>query len=251
MAQNEKAVDAIDGPFGNIVPSKNTLPITQKRSGAQSDLIGASELYADLPAETLARLSQQTRLIRERMARTKEELIEIGRYLQSVKDELPGHFGRWIDAEFGFDQRTAENWINLAAFADQRFESISDMPPMVIAMVVEKLPANALYKFTRKTPRPAIESVIARVESGARVNEQDVADLVRESREAVRLEKAKSTPTGSRSRAQRRLVNKAKSANRRKQRGAENRIKWEDEQRLRKAAAERALAEWLGDTSGQ
>jgi hypothetical protein len=53
--------------------------------------------------------------IRERLKKTLEDLIEVGIHLLAVKDVLPhGQFLRWLKAEFGWSERTAQKFMNVA-----------------------------------------------------------------------------------------------------------------------------------------
>lgn len=58
--------------------------------------------------------------IRERVKKTVEDIIEIGTDLLAVKETLEhGHFGPWLKAEFGWSERTAQNFMSVA----ERFKS--------------------------------------------------------------------------------------------------------------------------------
>ena len=47
--------------------------------------------------------------------KTVEDIIEIGSDLLGVKEALEhGHFGPWLKAEFGWSERTAQNFMNVA-----------------------------------------------------------------------------------------------------------------------------------------
>jgi hypothetical protein len=65
--------------------------------------------------------------IRERVKKTVEDIIEVGNDLLAVKETLPhGQFLPWLRAEFGWSERSAENFMSVA----DRFKSakIADLP---------------------------------------------------------------------------------------------------------------------------
>jgi hypothetical protein len=111
-----------------------------------------------------------------------------------VKQQLPhGQFGAWLQAEFGMTERTARNYMNAAVEFGAKSEIISD------------LPATTLYALSApSTPAPVKEVVIARLESGERLNGQEVQDLIRDARDTERQarEEAKLMPRQRRTRAQ-------------------------------------------------
>lgn len=81
---------------------------------------------SNFPCESLlepvaaARLRLQTERLRTLVLRTVENLISTGKVLLEVKAELEhGLFGRWLEAEFSWSDRTARNLMGLAeAFGD-------------------------------------------------------------------------------------------------------------------------------------
>jgi hypothetical protein len=101
--------------------------------------------------------------IRLRMSRTVEDIIEIGRDLKRVKEALGhGHFLRWIEAEFGMAERSAQNFMRVA----DRFGSKS--------ATVADLPAAALYELAApSTPDAVVEEVNERTAAGETVTRDD------------------------------------------------------------------------------
>lgn len=84
-----------------------------------------------------------------------KSLFAIGRDLLAIKANLPhGAFGKWITAEFGMTDRTAQNYMN-ATLALEKNESVSFLPPTVIYLLAAP-----------STPTEIIESVIAESERG-------------------------------------------------------------------------------------
>src|SRR5215207_7346311 len=71
--------------------------------------------------------------IRLRMSRTVEDIIEIGRDLLLVKKRV-GHGGfiRWIEAEFGMNQRAAHRFMAVAGRFTAKSDTVSDLAPSVL-----------------------------------------------------------------------------------------------------------------------
>jgi hypothetical protein len=66
--------------------------------------------------------------IRERVKKTVEDIIEVGNDLLAVKEALPhGQFLPWLKAEFGWGERSAQNFMSVA----EKFKSakIADLLP--------------------------------------------------------------------------------------------------------------------------
>jgi hypothetical protein len=84
--------------------------------------------YADLPAPVAAELEAVTCRIKDRLSRTVENIIEIGRDLTLAKERLGhGNFLAWLDTEFRMSDQTARNFMNVA----RRFsksQSLLDLP---------------------------------------------------------------------------------------------------------------------------
>lgn len=90
------------------------------------------------------------------MRRTAEDIIAIGLDLIAIKDKLGhGNFLPWIDAEFGISDRTARNFMNVAAAYGQKSETVSD------------LGVRALYELAApKTPIEVREEIEKMIEAG-------------------------------------------------------------------------------------
>jgi hypothetical protein len=64
--------------------------------------------YEQLAFDIAEMVQQSADRIHERIKRASEEVFPIGRELNRVKDVLPhGTFLAWVEAEFGWSQRTA------------------------------------------------------------------------------------------------------------------------------------------------
>lgn len=84
--------------------------------------------------------------IRARTQRGALMLVENGRDLITVKGKMGhGQFGDWLKREFGWAERTAQNYMNAARAFDEL--AARECPPEAIAL----LPPTTLYDFDRKS----------------------------------------------------------------------------------------------------
>jgi hypothetical protein len=83
--------------------------------------------------------------------------------------QADGQFVQWVEAEFGFSIRTAENYMRAARFSEDKCEAIALLPPA------------ALYRISAKNaPSELVQEVVARAASGAIVSDTDVIQMFRE-----------------------------------------------------------------------
>ena len=122
--------------------------------------------YAALPVDVALKAQLAANSIKLRLKRTVEDIIEIGRELTAVKDELPhGQFLPWIEAEFEMSERTAYNFMDVAGkFGDK-------------VATVASFSSKVLYALSApSTPDAVIDKAVAKAESGDKVTVADVKD---------------------------------------------------------------------------
>lgn len=104
-----------------------------------------------------------TKRLHELERRTGESIIEIGRTLIDVKDRIGhGHFGAWLDEEFGWSDRTARRFMSVAETFDQIGHGV-------------RFEAKALYALASgNVPAEVREEFVAKAEAGERVTHRDV-----------------------------------------------------------------------------
>src|SRR5262245_41959690 len=84
--------------------------------------------YTPLEAEVAEKAQSAAERIRQTVKRTIESIIEVGKELLSVKEALPhGKFIPWLKLEFGWTERTAQNFMNVAEVFGAKNEIISDL----------------------------------------------------------------------------------------------------------------------------
>lgn len=110
--------------------------------------------------------------VHESLKRMHHDVFAIGRALLRVKRLLPrGAFLPWLKDEFGWDARTAQRFMSVAARLDGKYDSLSHLGPEV------------LYKLAaRSTPPAVVEEVIGLAEGGELVSAKLVDDKVRKAK---------------------------------------------------------------------
>lgn len=86
-----------------------------------------------LAADVLLELRELTPRIRERLKRTTDDIVTVGRDLIRAK-ELLGHglFGAWLEKEFSLSHRSATQFMRAADRFGGRLEAVSDLPSGVV-----------------------------------------------------------------------------------------------------------------------
>src|SRR5258707_7248460 len=131
------------------------------------------------PAEELQHeiaLAEHAAVIRALGKRVIGDVIEIGRRLAAAKglaEKQGGHarWVQWIDQEFGWDEKTARNLLNVHAFVEKKSGNFPD------------LPVSGLYLLAApSTPEEVRQQVIERAENGERLSVKHVKELIDEAR---------------------------------------------------------------------
>ncbi len=119
------------------------------------------------PALPDATIEEHTAAIHRLTRRSGQDIIEIGHRLIAVKAKTShGAFGPWLESEFGWTARTAQNFMRVA-------ESFGDMRN---GFAFE---AKALYALASgDVPEEVREQFITRAEAGEPVRYRDVRDAL-------------------------------------------------------------------------
>lgn len=143
----------------------------------------AAFAYDSLPAEAAADLRAVADRIRDRGRRATADLIEIGRDLIAVKKRLEhGAFLAWIESEFTMTDRTARNFMQAAAWAEGKSETISDLPPTTVYLLSAP-----------STPPEVANKVVVALEAGQRVAPEIVSNMVKQARREADERKRKAS----------------------------------------------------------
>ncbi|MCX5579110.1 DUF3102 domain-containing protein, partial [Kaistia terrae] len=105
--------------------------ILQPDSGGHT--VVASFDYADIAPEDAERLQGAAAQIRLWRKSTIQRMISTGVCLLAAKQVLGhGRFTAWLEAEFGWTDRTARNYMLAAEAFETKTEIISDLPATVV-----------------------------------------------------------------------------------------------------------------------
>ena len=122
--------------------------------------------------------------IRERVKKTVEDIIDVGNDLLAVKEALPhGQFGPWLKAEFGWSERSAQNFMSVA----ERFKSakFADLPIQPSAAYLLAAPA---------VPDEARQVAVEKAEAGEEITFATAREIVAEAKKKRRPRRQKAVP---------------------------------------------------------
>ncbi len=129
-------------------------------------------------------LSANAAIIRNLGKRVVGDIIEIGRRLADCK-KIAGHGNwlPWLEREFGWSDKTAERYMQVAAL---KFDNLSNID----------LPVSSLYLLAApSTPDEVRDEVIDRVKSGEKVSHEKVKEKIAKAKPAkARKPKSKAKP---------------------------------------------------------
>lgn len=126
--------------------------------------------YAAMDTETRIVVQQRTGEIKSLMKRAAQDIIDIGEKLTEVKERIGhGHFGDWLGAEFGWDERTARNLMQVAeTFRSANFSDLRIAP-------------SALYTLAApSTPQAARDEALDRAHAGESITYSKARAIVQE-----------------------------------------------------------------------
>ncbi len=159
------------------------LPKARTKAGVAAKVVLPSTetfSYTGLAADKVEALQKQAARIRAQVRRTTAALIEIGRDLIAFRQSLEhGQFCKWVVAELGLTVRSAQNYIQLATFAEHKSEFVSHLRP------------TSAYKLAAKSvPPELIVEIEDRLAAGEIISDDAVegalADVRHQKREAQR-----------------------------------------------------------------
>lgn len=168
--------------------------------------------YNEFDSDTAMKLLQQAELIRARLRKHTEDIIETGRDLLAVKDKIDhGLFVRWIEIELKIAPRTAKAFMSAARMADETKSAM-----------VALLPPATVYRLAAKSTPPEIRNqVLDRVARGDVPSDAEVAGIIKadeRSRLIAKREAERKEETATqRQRRQRRAKERALAEERRAQ----------------------------------
>jgi hypothetical protein len=116
--------------------------------------------------------------IRHMLQKSIEDIIEIGLELLAVKEAVGhGHFGAWLRAEFGWTDRTAQNFMAVAQAFGPKTEMISDLTIQPTAAYLLAAPS---------APDQARKQAIERAEAGEDITTAVAKEILADTRKIGR-----------------------------------------------------------------
>jgi hypothetical protein len=133
--------------------------------------------YASLAADDAEFLRKWATRIRQGIKSTVEAICDIGVQLCGAKQMLGhGQFIQWVESEFGFSPRSAQNYMRASEFASDKCATVAFLTPAVV------------YRLAAPTAPPEVVSeVLARAANGERVSHAEVVQMLRAAKERTRL----------------------------------------------------------------
>jgi len=115
-------------------------------------------------------LAEHARAIRELAARTRENIIAIGRHLTEVRDQIePGEWLAWLEAEFGWSDQTARRFMHVYGLSrDARLNTCVELD----------LPLHVLYCLAAPKAEDARQEIADRIAAGEEVTRETVEEAI-------------------------------------------------------------------------
>jgi len=122
-------------------------------------------------------LAEHARAIRELAARTRENIIAIGRHLTEVRDQIePGEWLAWLEAEFGWSDQTARRFMHVYGLSrDARLNTCVELD----------LPLHVLYCLAAPKAEDARQEIADRIAAGEEVTRETVEEAIARIRQKV------------------------------------------------------------------
>jgi hypothetical protein len=125
------------------------------------ELAVISSFDYSLLGDTADKVRSSAEKIRLMLQKSIKDIIEVGLELLAVKEGVGhGHFGAWLRAEFGWTDRTAQNFMTVAQAFGPKTEMISDLTIQPTAAYLLAAPS---------APDQARKQAIERAEAGEEI----------------------------------------------------------------------------------
>jgi gas vesicle protein len=140
-----------------------------------------------LVGDAADRVRSSAEKIRSTVQKTIEDIIVVGQELLTVKEAVGhGHFGAWLRAEFGWTERTAQNFMSVA-------ERFGANPKLISDLTIQ--PTAAYLLAAPSAPDEARQQAIERAEAGEEITTSVAKEILAETRKKKRPRRQKAVPT--------------------------------------------------------
>ena len=139
-----------DEPAQNTPPADVVIDVDAVNTATDTPDTSTAESDADVPAlvEEVVTLADRADRIRKLQADVQRGIIEIGSELLAAKKEIGhGGWGDWLETQFQWTQRTANNFMRIAErFGDGKLENVFQFQPSTLQAMLA-LPDDTEQKF--------------------------------------------------------------------------------------------------------
>jgi hypothetical protein len=136
--------------------------------------------YAAVPAENVAEINKLVTRIKASHKRHLEAVYEIGADLLRAKELLGhGNFLPWLQAEFRWSDRTANNYMSIGRFFQGKSANFADLDV-----------GTATALASRSTPAEIRKELLGRADAGEIITRDEVNERLAAAREALKSAKA-------------------------------------------------------------
>lgn len=139
-----------------------------------------------LVGDAADRVRSSAEKIRRTVQKTIGDIIEVGQELLAVKEAVGhGHFGAWLKAEFGWTERTAQNFMSVA-------ERFGANPKLISDLTIQ--PTAAYLLAAPSVPDEARQVAIEKAEAGEAITTAVAKEIVAEAKKKKKPRRQKSVP---------------------------------------------------------
>ncbi len=135
--------------------------------------------YDALDTATATDLRDVAERVRQRTTRITEAIIETGNDLLGIKDRLEhGQFLAWVEAELRMPARTAQQYMQAAAWAADKGATVAHLPP------------STVYKLSAKSMPPEVGAeVVQRIEEGRPLTVDEIESRIQVARDDAKAQR--------------------------------------------------------------
>jgi hypothetical protein len=152
----------------------------------KGELVVVSGFDYSLVGDAADKVRSSAEKIRRTVQKTIGDIIEVGQELLAVKEAVGhGHFGAWLRAEFGWTERTAQNFMSVA----ERFGS---NPKLISDLTIQ--PTAAYLLAAPSVPDEARQVAIEKAEAGEAITTAVAKEIVAEAKKKKRPKRRKAVP---------------------------------------------------------
>ena len=149
---------------------------------AKGELVVVGFNYDLIEAKVAEQARSSAESIRQKVKKSIEDIIGIGNDLLAVKEALPhGQFVPWLQAEFGWAERTARNFMSVA----EQFGKSANFADLPIQ------PSAAYLLAAPSTPDEARQAALERAEAGEQITTSIAKEILAEARKKKRPKRRK------------------------------------------------------------